>query len=588
MSDVLATDLRDEVLQILRKAVVKVAGAEVPLENIKLEHPELEEHGDFSSNVALQVFKQLKNPSDIGNVREFAEKIAAAVVSDELIEKCEVAGPGFVNISIRTDRLIREIQRVLNEGLDYGKQLRLARKKIMVEYAHPNTHKELHVGHMRTLITGEAIARILTQAGATVFRANYQGDIGPHVAKSIWGTMKLLEKRGWDWDKAEQLTSAEKAHLLGEGYVMGSAAYEENKAEIHHLNTQLYERASEIWPIYERTRRWSLEYYSHFYERFGTNFDRLFFESEVASDGKRTVQENIGRVFEESEGAVVFDGEKYGLHKRVFITSEGNPTYEGKEIGLAYKQLETFPFDQNIHVVANEQAGYFKVVIKALEILDPQFAGREFHLSMGMVNLVGRKISSRTGDIVTVDGLLEDVKALVRPLVASTDIDQQEKETIAEKITLAATKYSVLKTNPEINVAFDIQQSISLEGNSGPYLQYTYARIMSVMRRYTGTFPTSIPSVNLSSEELRLIRYIYRFGELIHESAIRLSPNLLCTYLYELAARFNSFYNKHSILTPDGEEAEKLKEFRLVLSKATGIVLQNGLRLLGIDTVERM
>jgi arginyl-tRNA synthetase len=437
---------------------------------------------------------------------------------------------------------------------------------------------------MRTLITGEAVSRILDFAGAKVFRANYQGDVGPHVAKAIWGTQRILGDRGMGWEEAEKLDDTQKAHLLGEGYVRGNVEYETNKTEIDILNTKIYNKDKEILPIYKQTRRWSLNYYDMFYTRFGVKFDKLYFESEMANEGKRIVLENIGKVFTKSEGAVIFEGEKHGLHTRVFITKDGNPTYEGKDMALARAQFAEFPFDTNVHVVANEQTGYFQVIIKALELLDNNFTGREYHLPMGMVNLIGKKMSSRTGEIMTVDGLLDEVKSTL-----PVKVDDQN---IAEAITLGAVKYSVLKIHPTVNVAFDIKQSVSLEGNSGPYLQYTYARTCSVLAKSQIPNPKSqanyndqTTNPNPNSEELAILRWIYRFPEVVEEAAVRYAPNMVCAFLYELAGRFNTFYNQHSILSADNND---LIVFRLQLTKAVGQVLKNGLGILGIEALERM
>ena len=565
--------------------MAKAAGVEVEI--VKLEHPEVEEYGDYSTNIALQAFKLIQSNIQgiklhkiavkAATAREFAEKIAQFISQDALIAKVEVAGPGFINIWLQSEYLVSEISRVIAQAQDYGKVLAESPRRVMVEYAHPNTHKEMHIGHMRTLITGESVARILKFVGNKVFRANYQGDIGPHVAKSIWGTHKIMEERGISWDSAEQLTLAGKAHLLGEGYVRGNKDYEDNKSEMDDINKQLYKKEGEVWPVYERTRRWSLEYYDMFYDRFGTKFDRCFYESEMAEKGIKLVEDHLGTIFTKSQGALIFEGENYGLHTRVFVTADGNPTYEGKELANAMTEREAFDFDQKIHVVANEQEGYFKVVIKALELIDPTLVGKQMHLSMGMVNLVGRKISSRTGEIITVDDLLDTVKEELKALM------KEGGEEALEQVTIGAVKYSVLKNHPSVNTAFDINQSINIHGNSGPYLQYTHARIVSVTKT---TVATELDTdYRMNSEEEKVAKMIYKFGEVVEESASRLAPNLLCNYLYELAQRFNAFYNAHSILKAETPEQVN---FRLNLARATGIILKNGLELLGISAPEKM
>jgi arginyl-tRNA synthetase len=577
MHDITQVSFKDRISKIVAKA----AGVEV--EKILLEHPDQEIHGDYSTNIALLM----------KGGREMADKIASAIKPDEVIAKVEVAGPGFVNVFIRSDYLVNQLAEVLTQGQGFGNNLALNGTRVMVEYAHPNTHKEMHIGHMRTLITGEAVARIQEAVGAKVFRANYQGDIGPHVAKAIWGTMQLLNKEGLTWEDAENWPVEKRAHLLGMGYVTGNQQYEENAKEIEVMNTNMYQKSADIWKIYTRTRRWSIEYYETFYRRFGMKFDKLFFESEVADAGKKLVESMTGKFFEKSQGAIIFDGEKYNLHKRVFVTAEGNPTYEGKEMALAFIQYKTFPFDKNIHVVANEQTEYFRVVFKALEIIDPEMAKREYHLAMGMVTLVGRKMSSRTGEIITVDGLLDEVKEEAEKLIHS-EVPDAEKGKIAEGVTLAAVKYSTLKIHPTLNAVFDLKQSVSLEGNSGPYLQYTYARIRSVQSKSgrvgeRGSRSTEVlGGYKPNSEEMAVLRWIYRFPEVVEEAALKYSPNLVCNFLFELAQRFNTFYNKHSILTPEENSKGEGRNFRLGLTAATGQVLKNGLGLLGIEVLDRM
>lgn len=635
----LAFKLKKIIFHVLEEVVGE---GSVKITDVKIEHPANENYGDYSTNIAMIMAGKMKlKPVELAQKlvdvlnKYIIQYQSASSVSDSLslqdkqksskitkidpktvaqiLEKAEIAGSGFINLWLRRDYLSSKLVELLNRENGVRTSY-LEGKKIMVEFAHPNTHKELHIGHMRTLITGEALSRILSTTGAEVFRANYQGDIGPHVAKAIWGTEKLLVKRKMTWDQAEQLSLSKKAHLLSQGYVEGNKYYEEEKSEIDGINLKLYQKDPNIWPVYERTRKWSLDYYDEFYKRFYTKFDKLYFESEVADCGKEIVLKNVGKVFKESDGAIVFPGKKYGLHTRVFVTKDGNPTYEGKDMCLAPRQFADFPFDKCIHVVANEQADYFKVIIKAIELIDSKFTGREYHLSMGMVNLVGRKISSRTGEVVTVDKLLDDVKDLLKDLIKEGSFVKQEIADILEKTTIGAVKYSVLKTGPEMNVAFDLEKSVSLEGDSGPYLMYTYARCRSVMRKsgLTGLsdkLPKSLKLLKeINEEETSLLRTLYRFPEVVTEAARTFSPNLVCSFLFDLAQKYNLFYNKHSILNPsnshsgkslvspgthpessgDPGQARMTTNFRLLLTSATAKILKLGLYLLGIETVERM
>ncbi len=542
--------------QIIETAIKKVL-KELKLKPVKfsVEHPENMTWGDYSTNVGIIT----------GKAKEIYSRLKDEENLTKIASKIELAGAGFINISIQQESLITQTNKLLDAKVEKPYQ----GKKIMVEFAHPNTHKEMHIGHMRTLIVGESLARILSAAGAQVFRANYQGDIGPHVAKSIWGTARILEAEKSSWSKAEKLSLTEKAHLLGRGYVRGNQDYEANKAEIDQLNAKIYAHDKKTEPIYQQTRKWSLDYYGRFYERFGTKFDRLFFESEVAEKGKEIVLKNLDKVFKKSDGAVVFPGENYGLHTRVFVTQDGNPTYEAKDMGLAPAQFKAFPFDRCVHVVANEQAGYFQVIIKALELLDKKFIGREYHLSMGMVNLIGKKISSRTGEIITVDRLLEEVKENLKSLAKNQEA--------LEAVTVGAVKYSVLKTGCHQDVAFDIKKSVSLDGNSGPYLQYTYARARSILEK-SGRFAT-FHLADLNHEEEILLRTLYRFEEVVVQAAEQLAPNLVANFIYDLAQKFNGFYNKHRVIGND---------FRLWLTDATAEIIKRGLNLLGITAPEKM
>lgn len=564
---------------------------------VLLTQPADTNHGDYTTNVALLVAKQLGKPS-----REAAEALKTFLVAQRLpfVADIIVAGPGFFNIFLTQETFISNMLSLLDASKKVVLTTNLREKKIMVEFAHPNTHKEMHIGHMRTLVTGEALARLMSAGGAKVFRANYQGDIGLHVAKAMYGIDVLLAERKQTFSDIEKLGHSEKAHFLGEAYARGSVDYEKEKEKIDTINRDLYTKTGPYWQKYEKTRKWSLDYYDDFYARFYTHFDRLFFESEMVERGREIVAKNAnGTVFEKSQGAIVFPGEKFGLHTRVFVTSSGLPTYEGKDVGNAYAEYEAFPFDKNIHVVANEQAGYFQVVFKALALLDPEkFKDSMYHLSMGMVQLTDRKMSSRTGDVLTVDWLIDQVKARVYELMTHSagsgqarlaqDVDEEEKKRIAEEIAIGAIKYSVLKVGTAQNVAFSVETSVSVEGDSGPYLQYTYARTQSVLRKAKseGFKRNDLRENNfhLQKEEEALVKTLYRFNDVVGEAAEKYSPNILCSYLFDLAKSYNLFYQKLPIL----KESPQIRDARLLMTEVTGNVLKTGLDLLGIKAPERM
>ncbi|MCL4386775.1 arginine--tRNA ligase [Patescibacteria group bacterium] len=542
-------------------------------------------YGDYTTNIAMVIFSSSKfkvQSSKFGNARELAEEIVTKFKSQNSKVKGEVAGPGFINFWLSNELLITQLDKVLNKREEIVLETSLKNKKIMVEFAQPNTHKEFHIGHLRNIVIGESISRLLEFLKAKVFRANFQGDIGLHVAKAIYGIMnyELRIKN----KKLEEIPLEERIKVLGEAYAEGSKAYEEDekaKEKILEINKSLYLKEDKYQEIYKKTRQWSLDYFDKIYQRLYTRFDRLFFESEVYEKGKETVEKNMGKVFKKDfkdQGAVIFDGEPYGFHKRVFITKEGNPTYEGKDMGLASLEYSTFPFDLNVHVVAQEQAGYFQVIFKALELIDEKFKNKEKHLSYGMVELKEGKMSSRKGNVLTANWLLDEAKNRIKK-----EFPEMDEET-AEKVAVGAVKYSMLKFSSASNISFSFEESINLEGNSGPYLQYTYARTRSVLARIMNyeLRIKNFEGIKLEGEEENLLRVLAKFDETVVEAGENYAPNVLAAYLYDLAKHFNLFYQKCPILKGDSVD------FRVALTKTTGEVLKQGLNLLGIESPEKM
>lgn len=574
--------------ELLKSAITKAIAKTYDMEaDVLVEYPADESHGDYATNAALVLSKKVgKQPREVGEALRDALLKEETLV--EYIDKIEIAGPGFINFYLSDSFLSRSLSTINQDIASWARVDSLQGKKIMVEYGHPNTHKEMHIGHMRTLIVGESLARILASCGATVFRANYQGDIGPHVAKAIWGTQQVLAEKGLEWDEVETWTHSEKAHLLGEGYIRGNKDYETHEEAIKKLNNALYEKDPDVMPIYQRTRQWSLDYYDELYTRFGTTYDKLYFESEVAHKGIQIVKDSVGTVFTKSDGAIIFDGEPYGLHKRVFITQEGYPTYEAKDIGLAPTQYADFAFDQNIHVVANEQKGYFEVVFKALSMLDPTIGEREYHLSMGMVNLKGMKMSSRTGVIITVDGLIENIREYVKNVINPDGFGDRELDSTTEKIALGAIKYSVLKVDPTADVVFDAHESVSLDGNNGPYLHYTLARARRVLTLAGEAGARVQPQsgfVALPPEEKGILTQLVKYPEIVAMAGSDLNPSYICHYLFALSQKFNAFYGSSPIIKAESQELQNL---RLQIVQGVSEVLTHGINLLGLEFVERM
>ena len=577
-----------------------------PEVQISLEHPAVESHGDYSSNIALTVFPSLR--AKRGNLvfsspRQLAETIVAALSSDKelkkVVEKIEVAGPGFVNFYLTKSVLVDELKRIEREKLDFGKRDFLKGKKIMVEYTDPNPFKEFHIGHLFSNTVGESLVRLFESQGAEVKRVNYQGDVGMHVAKAVWGIMKLADEI-----PAESASLPEKAKFMGKAYALGATKFEEDeqiKKEVTELNKKIYDQDPAVMDLYNKGRKWSLDYFETIYQRLGTKFDYYYFESVAGKAGLEFVKENLKKgIFQESKGAIVFPGEKYGLHTRVFVNALGLPTYEAKDLGLAPTKYKDFPYDESVIVTGNEINEYFRVVITALKQIDPKLGEKAHHLSHGMVRLPEGKMSSRTGKVLTGEWLLDEVKKMVLKRMESSTVEFSpgERESTADKIAVGAVKYALLRAGIGHDVIFDFEKSVSIEGNSGPYLQYTYARTRSVLAKAGLKKGVSLADAKetpyqINQEELAILRWIYRFPEVVMEAAKQHAPNLMCTFLYELAQRYNSFYNKHRIINLSKINQQSAinnqqSSFRLLLTAAVGQVLKNGLTLLGIQTPEKM
>lgn len=526
--------------------------------------------GDYSTNIALQLSKQ-KLSKGYQSSLEIANKIVEKIGHPNYLERIEVAGPGFINFFLKNESLIK----ILEEKI----QPKTGGRRVLIEYAQPNTHKEFHLGHLRNITLGESLARLREFEGDEVFRANYGSDIGLPVAKALWGVDKLRDQL----EGVRQASLREKAEFLGRAYALGHTHYEDDekaKEQIDAINKALYVRDPQFMPLWQETRQWSLAYFDTIYSRLGTEFDAVITESEVEAEGKRLVEENLHKVFAEDQGAVIFPGEKYGLHNRVFITSRGNPTYEAKELGLTRREEEFFPFDQAIHLTGNEQIGYFKVVIKAVELINPQMAGKKKHMPFGFVTLTTGKMSSRLGTVVTAEWLIEEVKQAIRESFGQQGGKVSFNET-TEKIAIGAIKFSLLKYSLATNIAFDIHKSVSLQGDSGPYVMYAYARIRSLIEKAGVSRPTSL-SGEIELEEREVLRLLEYFEAVAEKAVLNFAPNELCIYLLGLAKAFNLFYEKHPII---GSQRASL---RLKLAARVGDTLKLGLYLLGIESVDKM
>lgn len=559
--------MKQELQASIQGAVQDLFGIE---QTIVLTRPD-EQFGDFATNVALQLAKPVgKNP------REIADQLAARIreTQSEQVTEVTVAGPGFINICLS--------DAALAAGMQAQPVKTLQGKKVLAEYSDPNPFKPLHAGHLYTTLVGDTIARLVENAGAETIRLNFGGDVGLHAGKSMWAI--LHELGGEHPEKLADIAVDDRPAWLGARYVEGNNAYEDDeaaKAEIIDVNKKVYalhesgDHDSPFAQVYYTTRNWSYDYFKVLYDQLQVvPFDRYIPESEVTPLGLKTVREQLAKgVFSESDGAVIFKGDDHGLHTRVFINGEGLPTYEAKDVGLSLTKWQDYHFDESIIITAHEQLQYMQVVIAAIKQFAPEPAERTRHLTHGVVKLQGGvKMSSRKGNIVTALEILE----AARQAGAAGGTNPSE-ETI-----LAAVKYAFAKNRVGGDIAYDPQESIALEGNSGPYLQYAHARARSILRKANTEFNDSAVISDLTADERTLVRKIGMYHEAVELATAELMPHHICTYLYELAQTFNRFY-EHNRVIDDPREA-----VRLQLMQRYADTLKDGLNLLGIVAPEQM
>ncbi len=567
-------DVKEGIQKAVEGAVASLGVSDVV---VVLDHPAELAHGDYSSNISLAAAKKLGE-----NPKVLAQKIVDAIGSIDGVEKIEVAGAGFINFYLSRDSFASGVENIVKSGAEWGKSDALKGKRVMFEFTDPNPFKVFHIGHLMSNAIGESLSRTNEWCGASVVRANYQGDIGPHVAKAIWAMNEAKNEM-----PEEGASLSEKTTFLGQMYVKGDTAYndsEETKGVIDAINKKLYERSDEnLNSLYDTGRRWSLAHFEEIYAILGTKFDYYFFESETGPVGLEVVQSGLkSGVFEESEGAVVYKGEKNGLHTRVFITKAGTPTYETKELGLDKTKFEKEKLDHSVIVTANEQDGFFKVVLSAMAEVLPHVAENTQHISHGMMQLTGGKMSSRKGNVITGESLLEDMRVEALEKMAERELGD-EKPAIADAVAVSAIKYSILKQTAGKNIIFDPEKSLSFEGDSGPYLQYSYVRALSILRKADeeGVAPST---AKMPEEISGLEKTLYRFPEVVERAQKEYEPHYITTFLTEIASAFNSWYATGKIVDP----ADPTSPYKVALTQAFAHTMKNGLWLLGIQAPEKM
>ncbi len=552
-----------------------------------------------------------------------------------------ITPPGFINFTLPDSYLASQIS---ESAVDFEGSIasdKFAGKTVICEFSDPNPFKVLHVGHLYTSIVGDSISRLFEYAGAKVIRANFGGDVGLHVAKTMYALM-------------QKDTNNLKIEDIANCYIEGTAAYDDDEKahqKITKLNKEIYQINSEgishrrvaelggpprslsdvgetarsgpverssLADLYWHGRELSYDYFNQFYNSIGVHFDKYYPESTVASLGLQTVKEQLEKgVYEKSDGAVIFDGDKYGLHTRVFINKEGVPTYETKDVGLIFTKWQDYHFDKSVVITGSEQLDYMKVVLKSVEQYAPELVRRTTHLTHGLVKLPGNiKMSSRKGNFLKAVDVLDMIRQELKDEYDSTD----------ETIALAATKYAFLKYKMGGNIIFDPHESVKMTGNSGPYLLYSAVRAKKILEKthsagvadnvFLGNVSSpknAQASVNntfeehirrrgeygatearddgpegafresiITDAERELMKKLLEYSTVLDEAVAELAPHKVANYLYELAQHFSRFYEACPVIGSEQEQA-RLKLVRVYLSTMT-----HGLKLLGINIPEEM
>jgi arginyl-tRNA synthetase len=446
-----------------------------------------------------------------------------------------------VNVRLAREAVARMTRLADESGEAWGRGSARAGARVMIEYGNPNAFKEMHLGHMMGTIIGEALSRLIEASGAQVARDTFGGDVGPNVAKALWALRKNEDDP-------------------------------EAKAEIDALNKEIYAGTdTALMDLWREGREVSMQEFRRIWRLLGTRYDYEFFDSDTTDSALRLVRDGLERgVFERSDGAIIYNGEKNGVHTMVFVTSHDTPTYEAKDIGLAFLREERCPSDEVIIVTGNEQTGRFKTVLAALTELAPLVAQKTRHVAHGFLRLATGKMSSREGNVITAAEFIADV--------ITQASEKNADPLVAEQVAIGAIKYMVLRQAPGSDIVFDPEKSLSLEGDSGPYLQYALVRAVKILSYASeGTGGGEEPETPYDIE-----RIILHYPAVAARAARELSPNLLVNYLTELAGSWNNFYASEQVL---GSPEEIYKQR---VTRAFANTMANGLALLGIPAPEKM
>ena len=599
----------EEILKQQVKAAVKALyGIDADDKQIQLQKTRPE----FEGNITLVVFPFVKLARKAP--AQVAEEIGkamtdSAIVGEPVIEKFN-AVQGFLNMSIAPSFWIEQLEAIAANP-QYGEQPE-RNQLMMVEYSSPNTNKPLHLGHVRNNLLGSSIARIQEANGWKVVKTNIVNDRGIHICKSMLAWLKFGN------GETPESSGKKGDHLIGDYYVRFDKEYRKQIAELMaggmseddaKREAPLMKEAQamllkweqgdkEVRELWAKMNSWVYAGFDETYKMMGVSFDKIYYESNTYLEGKKEVERGLqeGLFYRREDGSVWANLTGDGLDEKLLLRSDGTSVYMTQDIGTAKLRYQDYPIDKMVYVVGNEQEYHFKVLSLLLDKLGFPFGKELVHFSYGMVELPNGKMKSREGTVVDADDLMEqmikDAKEISKDKVNTLpDITEAEANEIARKVGLGALKYFILKVDPRKNMLFNPEESIDFNGNTGPFIQYTYARIQSVLRKGG---PTSSPSLigrgvnspdTLNDKEVALIQRLTDYPATVKQAGEEFSPAVLCNYAYALAQEFNSFYHDYSILN---EADEQKKNLRLLLSAEVAKVLKHAMALLGIEMPARM
>ena len=585
--------------QAVLAAIKDLYGQEVDPKTVQVQKT----RSEFEGNLTLVVFPFLK-------ISRKKPEDTAADLGEWLKNNCELVSDynvvkGFLNLVISAQTWTDLLNKI-DADEHYGeKQSTADSKLVMIEYSSPNTNKPLHLGHVRNNLLGWSLAKIMEANGNRVVKTNIVNDRGIHICKSMLAWLK------WGNGETPETSGKKGDHLIGDYYVAFDKHYreeikelvaqgmDEEKAkqeaplikEAHEMLVKWENNDSEVRALWKKMNEWVYAGFDETYKALGVSFDKIYYESQTYLEGKEKVEEGLqkGFFYRRDDNSVWADLTKEGLDEKLLLRSDGTSVYMTQDIGTAKLRFQDFPIDQMIYVVGNEQNYHFQVLSILLDKLGFKWGKDLVHFSYGMVELPNGKMKSREGTVVDADDLIAamiaDARKTSDELGKNADLTEEERQEIARKVGMGALKYFILKVDARKNMLFNPEESIDFNGNTGPFIQYTYARIQSILRK-AGEQTAVLPAAyKPSTKEVDLIQKISEYGAAVEQAGKDYSPSGIANYCYELTKAFNQFYHDYSILNADTEEE---KQFRLVLARNVGKTLKNGMALLGIEVPERM